>query len=194
MTNVRNYTDKQLLDRVMQLPSFKGFPDDDFLVGVRSNKKKFNVYDDKFYHFNKNLQCVNVLTGTTNSGAYGYKNFFKWNSEGVGEIKADECYCDVWQGGLHKGKMQALKQVGPFKIIRKKSHNDPNTEWSWESWKGFNFHTNSYKLSVAVKKWIIGGWSIGCQVANDPEDYYETLPYLLDQDRVSYFLLNEFEI
>lgn len=191
-TQVRNYTTEELISRVVNLNSFNGFPDEDFLIGVRSNENTPNIYDDKFYHFNKDLKCVNVLTGTTNSGAYGFKNYFKWNSKGAAEIKADECYYDVWQGGLHKGKMKALRQVGAFKVIRKKSYDDPSTEWEWESWKGLNFHTNSYDRWTKLRKWIIGGWSTGCQVANEPQDYYKSLPALLDQSRVTYFLLNEF--
>lgn len=191
-TKVRNYTTDELLDRVRSLSSFRYFPKEDFLIGVRSNENSNNVYDDKFYHFNKDLVCVNVLTGTTNSGAYGYKNFFKWNTDGVAEIKDDEAYYDVWTGGLHKGRMRALRQVGDFKVIRKKSHYDNSKDWNWESWKGLNFHTNSYSRWTNIKKWIIGGWSTGCQVANEPADYYRSLDDLLDQRRVTYFLLKEF--
>lgn len=192
MTNVKNYTDKELLNQIKSLDSFIDFPKQDFLVGVRSNEDQFNIYDDKFYHFNKDLQCVNVLTGTTNSGSYGFKNYFKWNPKGVGLIKADECYYNVWKPGLHKKKMKALKQVGGFKIIRKKSSTDTNKNWLWEYNKGFNFHTNTYQKRKKTINWIINSWSTGCQVANNPEDYHVTLLELQNQKKVSYFLLNEF--
>lgn len=192
MTNVKKYTDRQLLNKIQSLESFSGFPNKDFLIGVRSSENAFNKYDDKFYHFNKELKCVNVLTGTTNSGSYGFKNYFKWNKKGVGQIKADECYYNVWKPGLHKKKMKALRQVGGFKIIRKTSPKDPNKNWNWEYNKGFNFHTNTYTIHQKRINWFINGWSVGCQVVNDAKDYYYTLDQLNNQDSVTYILLNEF--
>ena len=52
MTNVKNYTDRQILDRVKSLKSFKGIPQGYWIVGVRSEDDAPNKYDDKFYLFN----------------------------------------------------------------------------------------------------------------------------------------------
>ena len=47
MSNVKNYTDKQLLDRVMSLKSFTFIPAGLWLLFVRSNEDQNNVFDDK---------------------------------------------------------------------------------------------------------------------------------------------------
>ena len=191
-TKVRQYTTPELLKRVTKLDTFKGFPKDEFIIGVRSKENTKNVYDDKFYHYNGNLVCINVLTGTTNSGSYGFKNYLKWNSKGVAEIKANECYYNVWKPGLHKGKMQGLRQVGGFKVIRKKHENDSILFWTIEFNRGLNFHTNTYNKLSKVVKWFIGGWSVGCQVCNNPVDYYKSMKTLKKQKRITYFLIEEF--
>lgn len=190
-TKVKNYTDKQLLGRVKSLDSFRNIPNEYWILGVRSNENSYNIYDDKFYLFNGD-KFVMTLTGTTNSGSYGFENYFKWNSQGVGEIKSNEWYYDVWKYGLHKGKMEALIQVGGFKIIRKKSNNSSNKDWNWEYWKGFNFHCNSYKFTKGIKNWFINGWSVGCQVVNNLNSYYLLIGKVKNQKLITYCLIDEF--
>ena len=46
---VRNYTDLEIINRIRGLKSFKGFPLQRYIVGVRSNEDKTNTPDDKFY-------------------------------------------------------------------------------------------------------------------------------------------------
>lgn len=193
-TNVRGYSDKELLNKAKSMDSFNGFPKDYWLMGIRSDEKEEDVYDDKIYLF-KDETFIDVITATTDSGSYGFKNYLKWNPKGIGEIKSNEWYYDVWKLGLHKLKMDALTQVGGFKIIRKISNNDCNTDWSWEHWKGFNFHCNTYDTWSSVKTWIIGGWSVGCQVANDRQKYFGYwIPMFKKskQKTYTYLLVDEF--
>jgi len=202
------YTEDELIRKIASLPSFKGYPSNDFIVGVRSAEDKFNIYDDMFYHF-KTITfndgyglvtrpvLVREYTGTTNSGSKGFLNYKKWNVRGVGLVKANEWYYDVWKYGKHRKRMDALVQVGAFKIIRRKSVKDTNTDWKWEKWKGFNFHTNTYEKGSSIvgkiKNWVINGWSVGCQVSNDPFKYYLTLQEMFYQKgNITYCLLNEF--
>ena len=68
-------------------------------------------------------------------------------------------------------------------------------------WYGINYHTNTYdfsKASLKIVKWLIGGWSAGCQVINDREEYsvqmewYRAAKNLGEQKFVSYCLIDEF--
>lgn len=193
-TKVKSYSSKNLLDKVKSLDSFKTIPKGFWLCGVRSNENTKNIYDDKIYLF-KGDRFIDVITATTNSGSYGFKNYWKWNSNGVGEIKSNEWYYDVWKLGKHKIKMDALRQVGGFKIIRKKTEDDDNQIWSWEWWKGFNFHCNSYNIWSKFKNWVINGWSVGCQVANDRKKYFKNWIPLFKKSKqklYTYVLLDEF--
>lgn len=193
-TNVKNYKTQQLLDKVAALESFKGFPLGYWILGVRSIEDAFNVYDDKFYIF-KNKECLSVLTGTTNTGDYGLKNFEEYSKLGVAQIKADEWYYDVWTRGLHKGRMPALLQSKGFKVIRDNNKNDKSgdkQDWTWEYNKGLNFHTNNYDLKAKIISWFIGKWSVGCQVTNDVPLYSAFMKNSLPQNSFTYVLLNEF--
>ena len=47
MTNVRNYTDIQLINRMKSLPSFINVPFGKHIIAVRSNEDEPDKYDDK---------------------------------------------------------------------------------------------------------------------------------------------------
>jgi hypothetical protein len=193
MTNVKNYNDKQILDRVKSLKSFKGIPQGYWIVGVRSEEDAPNKYDDKFYLFNGE-QFVKVVTGTTNPGTPILQGgFLKYNRVGAAVVKADEVYYDVWKFGLHQGKMPALKQVGPFIVYRDGDKDGKSEEIGAPitgSGYGINFHTCSYLDKVVGEN--IGGWSAGCQVINNTEQYYMIINLIKNQSRVTYCLLKEF--
>jgi hypothetical protein len=193
-TKVRGYTNKELLDKVKSLSSFKFIPEGFWVLGVRSNEDTYDVFDDKFYVF-KGEKFITVMTGTTNTGGYGLSDYDKWSSKGAAQIKADEWYYDVWSRGKHRGKVEALRQVGPFKVIRdgnKNKKSGDNTLWKWEEWKGLNFHPNTYNLTQKIKRWIIGKWSVGCQVANDIPKYKKFIDSTRPQKLFTYCLLDEF--
>ena len=193
MTNVKNYNDKQILDRVKSLKSFKGIPQGYWIVGVRSNEDAPNKYDDKFYLFNGE-QFVKVVTGTTNPGTPILQGgFLKYNKVGAAVVKADEWYYDVWKFGLHQGKMPALRQIGNFIVYRDGDKDGKSEEIGVPitgSGYGINFHTCSYLEKVVGEN--IGGWSAGCQVVNNTEQYYMIINLIKNQNRITYCLLNEF--
>lgn len=200
---VKNYTDAQLLNRAKSLKSFKGFPKGYFIFGLQSIEDVFNTFDDKFYLFKNNgpeftkdinqIQFITVVTGTTNAGANALLKYDSYNREGFAVIKTDEWYYDVWQYGLHKGKMEALKQVKPFLISR-----DGDKDLKVEEGKslpvicGINFHLNSYDLDNETIKTIIGPWSLGCQVPNNAKKYVEIIKLVKPQKIVTYCLMKEF--
>jgi hypothetical protein len=204
MTNVRKYTDKELLNRAKSLPSFKGFPKGYYIIGVQSLEDEFNKFDDKFYLYENtgsefttdiNLQKFILTTsGTTNAGANGLLRYDSYNKEGYAVLKTNEVYYYVWRYGLHRGKMPALKQVRAF-LISRDGDKDTKVEEgvSKPAIVGINFHANNYNLASTEVKEIIGGWSLGCQVCNDLEDYNKIIELIKAKKLdVTYILLKEF--
>ena len=189
---MKNYTDEQLLNKVKGLKSFIRIPDGYWILGVQSKEDKFNEFDDKFYLF-KGEKFIMVTTGTTNAGLTGLKHYDTYNPNGCAVIKTDEWYYTLWRPGLHKGKMRALKQYSAIKYYRDWNKNDKAEEIGnvREGIIGINFHTASYQPYNVITR-LIGGWSTGCQVANNTADYYKILDYIGNQDVVSYCLIKEF--
>ena len=182
-TKVKKYTDKQLLNYVKALPSFKKIPKGRWLLGVRSNEDVYNTYDDKIYEF-EGEKFIRVVTATTNAGAGVLRGgYLKYNKKGVAVLKANEWYYNVWSYGKHRGKMPALRQVGRrVKVYRDGNKNKKSEELGkYElGWYGINYHTNTYNFSLANSKivnWLIGHWSAGCQVVNDRKAYLEQMEY-----------------
>lgn len=192
MINVKNYSDKQLLDKAASLPSFKGFPDGYWILGIQSDEDKFDTFDDKFYLF-KGKEFIMVTSGTTNAGKTAIFGYEKYNKLGVAVIKTNEWYIDLWQSGLHQGKMKALRQISPIKHYRDNNKNTKIEEIGelYNSIIFCNFHTNDYNPLTKLIKWVIGGWSACCQVCNNPTDYYKILQ-LIGKQKVTYCLLKEF--
>ena len=192
-TNVKKYTDKQLLDKVKSLPSFKGIPEGYWLLGVQSNEDKFDTFDDKFYLY-KGEKFILSATGTTNAGKAAMLGYEKYNKLGVAVIKTDEWTYDMWQNiRLHKGKMEALIQINPIKHYRDNNKNTKIEEIGevYNKIIFCNFHTNSYDRWTKLVRWVVGGWSACCQVCNDPISYYRILEFV-GKEKVSYCLLKEF--
>ena len=192
-TKVRNYKTQELLDKVKSLPSFKGFPQQYWILGVQSNEDTYNYFDDKFYMF-KGEKFVAVVTGTTNAGTTGLKNYNRYNRHGVLVVKTDEWYHGLWRFGYHKGKMPALKQIRPIKYFRDWNKNNKIEEVGkiLEGIKGINFHTVLYKKKLSFIRKLIGGWSVGCQVVNNVGKYYYMLDKIKNQKDITYCLIKEF--
>jgi len=193
MNNVRKYTDNELLERVFNLPSFRGLPEDYWILGVQSEEDKFNTFDDKFYLF-KGGDFVLATTGTTNAGKTAMMGYEKYNKKGVAVIKTNEWYPNLWRNGLHKGRMDALRQVNPIKHYRDNNKNTLIEEAGkvYDSIIYCNFHTNSYSLTTKLIRSLIGGWSACCQVCNNPTDYKTIIKLTKNQQYVSYCLIKEF--
>lgn len=203
-TKVRSYTDKELLDRVKNLPDFKGIPEGRWIIGVRSNEDTTDTYDDKFYEY-EGEKFIRVLTGTTNAGGKILKGGFRsFNKYGAAHLAGDTWYYNVWSYGLHRGRMPALRQVGAKVKVYRDGDMDGKAEEIGKpisGWYGINYHTNTYdfsKKSRSILRWVIGNWSAGCQVVNDREKYFQQMQWYKAakesgrQKFVSYCLLNEF--
>ena len=197
MNNVKSYTDKQLLERVKALLSFKKIPSGYWLLGVRSNENTPNVYDDKMYLF-QGERFIKVTSCTTEPGASGLIDFKKYQADGIAVVKADEWYYDLWEYGLHKGKMPALKQVNNIKYYRDADGDKFAEEIGkiHEGVIGINWHTASYLTEDKDIETLIvptvGTWSLGCQVQNVVKEYKAILKLLKTAGKVSYCIINEF--
>jgi len=192
---VRKYTDLELLNRVKSISTFKSIPEGYWILGVRSLEDTPNVFDDKFYLF-KGEVFIMVISGTTNPGTPILEGgFLKYNKQGAAVVKSDEWYYNLWKYGLHQGKMPALLQLGnKIKVFRdgdkdKKSEEVGNIT---EGFYGINFHSNNYDLTSKIKKVEINGWSAGCQVSNDIQNYKKVIDLVKTQPSVSYCLIKEF--
>lgn len=199
-TNVKSYTDDQLLERMMSLESFRYFPRGKHIIAVRSNEDEPDKYDDKLYLFDYRT-FIGVMSCTTNSGVYGLKNFFKWNSKGAAVVKANEIYYDVFEksDGVnvrhHNGKVQCLRQVGNMKYYRDNNMDNKIDESGpiYEGNYSTNCHPNSYKRKKGIITWLIGRWGTGCLVVNDLTKYFGVLLKRIPlKKKVTYTLLKEF--
>ena len=194
-TNVKSYTNNQLLNRVKGLPLFKGYPKGFWIIGVRSNEDEPNHFDDKFYLF-RGEEFIMVTSGTTNPGATILKGGYKhYNPLGAAVVKADEIYYDVWKFGKHKGKTDAFLQTGSKIKVYRDGDNDGKSEelgLLMEGFYGINFHPNTHDLTREFSGEMINDWSAGCQVCNNIPQYKKIIELTKAGKTLSYCLLNEF--
>jgi len=190
MNNVRNYTDKELLDRVRSLPSFRGIPQNYWLIGVRSNEDAYNHFDDKFYLF-KGEKFIAAGPGTTNAGS---DLLHPSNPRGEAVLKADGIYYDGWERRLHRGKVMAYCQRIPLPLHRDNDR-DTHTEELGAAHNeivGINIHPASYIFGRRIEREIIAGWSQGCQVWAIRDDFDDFMKVTEGQHLLTYCLLKEF--
>ena len=192
---VRKYTDAELLQRVEALESFKGFPTDFWILGVRSKADLPDKFDDKFYLY-EGKKFHLVTTGTTHPGLSILKGGFKrYNKKGGAVVHADKWYYNVWKYGLHKKLMPALLQIGAKIDVHRDGDLDNKSEQLGDAiagWYGINFHANTYDMNNKKIVDKIAGWSAGCQVVNNTEKYVQFIEKCKAQKSVSYCLINEF--
>jgi hypothetical protein len=193
MTNVRQYTDKEIIDKVKTLSGFSKIPTNYFLVGIRSNEDAFNTFDDKFYLF-KGEQCHSVYKGTTNPGSTGLQKFEDYNKLGCAVLKSDTIVYDYAERGWHRGKVFAYRQVKPFPYYRDSNRNSKAEEVGqvYNDIIYANIHPASYLMGDVVEKTQINGWSLACQVFSIRQEFDEFMEITKDQNTLTYCLLKEF--
>ena len=193
MSNVKGYTNKQLLRQVKKANNYAGIPKGYWILGVKSTEDEYNIFDDKFYLFH-GTKFVMVSTGTVNPGGTVLKNYSKYNNKGALIVKSDEWYYDLWAPGMHNGRMKALKQVEPILYYRDGNKNNKSEEIGivYSGIRGINFHTASYDYKVGFIRKLIGGWSAGCQVVASVSKYYKMLKLVWGQPRTTFVLIKEF--
>ena len=172
MSMVKQYTDRQLLERVEsiggKIPNIGKY----LIIGVQSQEDTFNLFDDKFYVYDGN-QFKLTSPGTTNVGKTALLNFTQYNLEGAAVWKTDMFYSGLYFPGLHKGRMKALRQVKDIFYFRD-SDMDEKVEEQGELHNGIiyvNMHGVDYDPFSNKIKQNINGWSFGCQVWCKMSDY-----------------------
>jgi len=182
MTNVKNYTDKQLLDKAKSLATFKSIPAGIWLLFVRSNEDANNVFDDKVYIFKSEVFQF-VTSCTTNKG-----------NKGTAVMEADRWNYDCYAYGLHRGKMEAMRQIAKVPYRRDYTADgktNPTTN-IMDNIIFMNVHGATYNKGSQQVATQIGGWSEGCLVLNNNPDYERMVRMAKDQAKVSIVLINEF--
>jgi hypothetical protein len=199
---VRNYTSKQLLDKVKSLPSFnskRGIPKN-LIIAVRSNEDTPDVFDDKMYMFlNGTFQFVTSCT-TNPGGPVLLGGWRKYNKLGAAVLKSDEIYYDAYMKSNgtsirhHNGKMPCLRQIKSMKYHRDGDNDNKSEELGQVYIDNYatNIHLNSYNFLNKLVRQFIGEWSAGCQVLNVAQDYTRMLSIYPFNEPITYSLLKEF--
>lgn len=193
MSNVRQFTDKELLEKVEAIggtiPNIGKY----MIIGVQSQEDAFNLFDDKFYVFDGSSFMM-VSTGTTNAGKTALQNFDQYDLEGAAVWKTNMFYKDLYKPGLHKGKMKALRQEKPIYFYRD-SDKDEFAEEQGELHFDIiyaNMHGVDYDPFSNVIKQNINGWSFACQVWNIMSQYRNMINATWKRNKfVDYALLKE---
>ncbi len=189
MSNVKSFSDKELLDRVESLPSFNGFPTGYWLIAVRSNEDSFNTFDDKFYLF-KGEKFISVWDGTTNAGS---DLLHPDNPRGEAVLKSNEIYYNAWERRLHRGKVLAYCQRLALPIFRDNDRDKLAEEIGTPKNEivGINIHPSSYiKGSVQARKFI-DGWSLGCLVYDTRSEFDNFMDLTKGQQTLTAVVLKE---
>mgnify|MGYP003641580864 CR=1 FL=1 len=194
MSNVKSYTDNQLLERVETIGGVIPNQGKYLIIGVQSQEDDFNKFDDKFYVFD-GPNFKQVSTGTTNAGKTALFMFDNYNLPGAAVWKTDQWCPDVFEKGYHKGKMKALRQVKPIEYYRDKDK-DTKAEQYGVLYKEIiyaNMHGVDYDPYSTITKEDINGWSFACQVWNNMIDYKKMIDASWRRDKpVDYALIKEF--
>jgi hypothetical protein len=191
---MRKFTDKEILDRVKSLPSFRGFPVGVMDVWVRSKADEFDKFDDvcftyECYGDEKEPRFIMRATGTTNAGAVGLKHFAKYNSLGCAVLKADEIVYNSHNYGLHKGKYPAYRQAKGFPYHRDNDC-DNKAEELGRVYYDIIF-ANCHTVGNNAVSYRIGGWSVACLVRQYNADHQAWLRFM-NRRPLTVCILNEF--
>lgn len=163
------------------------------IVGIRSESiesEKFNDWLTVFYRFDNNWNYF-AFPATTDPGTFYRKNPI--NVTGTAVLKPGQ-YPNAYKIGRHKS-YKALQQIAAMTVYRDANRDEYLDTDGMEQDTGLhaiNIHrSNSSRAST-----VVGKWSAGCQVFQDP-DHFHFLLVLCDRasdkfgNKFSYTLLQE---
>jgi hypothetical protein len=140
------------------------------IIGVRSNNRKANSFDDWIVLCYKvdNVWITRIYSITTDAGTFWLKN--PMDKRGTALLVPNQ-YRGVYSIDKHRGEYDALCQRnGKVKTYRDNDMDiilDMDKATITEGYYGINIHrSNPYKQSISVDK-----WSAGCQVFANPKDF-----------------------
>lgn len=178
MDELRTFTDKEILDRVSGLPSFKGFPAGVIDVWIRSKADQFDSFDDKAFTYEcygdtQSPKFVMARNGTTNAGSYGLLHFEKYTHTGCAVLKSDTIVYRSHAYGLHHSKPAYVEVVG-FPYYRDGNRNERAEEIGpeYDDIIGANVHRAGQNSTV------INNWSTGCLVTANLQKFLKWLDFM----------------
>lgn len=161
---MRTFTDSEVLARVAGLPTFRGFPEGPMDVWIRSRADAFDRFDDKAFTYEcrgdrEPPRFILARDGTTNAGAYGLKNFKRYNTLGCAVLRSDVIVYGSHVHGLHKGQPAYVQAKGfPYFRDRNRDRRCDEAGPEYHDMIGANIHRAGQRSTV------IGNWSTGCLV------------------------------
>lgn len=157
------------------------------IVGIRSKADAVNKFDDLIGLIENDT--VTWFTGTTNPGTHWLKNLL--NPKGTALLKPNQ-YIDTWKLDLHQGKYLALCQRKPVTVYRDSDKDDFAEETAIVETGLFGI--NIHRANPNLVSQLIGQYSAGCQVLNDPKDFEYLIKRCQEskQKDFTYTLLKEF--
>lgn len=177
---LRAYNDKDIIDRVASLPSFRGWADGWYEIWIRENRTPAN-YDrfcDKAYTYEV-IGGVPIFRmvrmGTSTAGSFGLQNFATYNSRGCAVLKSDQMVYGSHAYGLHKGKKPAYRQVKGFPYFRDNDKDKRAEEIGVEYNEpiGANIH-RAGPMSMFIRN-----WSVACLVTQAESAFLKWLNMLV---------------
>lgn len=183
---MKTYTVEEIHSRMKQL----GFTIPEFhLVGIRSKADKADSFDDLFYVIDTEVKQAVFYSCTTNAGVHWLQNLL--NPKGTAVLQVGQ-YLNAWQIGKHKGLYEALVQVRPVTV--KRDADKDNKAGNSGTLESGIFGINIHQASQTITSTVIGKWSAGCQVLNNPKSFAEMLNLCKRTGKkfFTYTLLDEF--
>ena len=194
-TNVKNYSDRRLLNRVAKLDTFKGWKAGYFVIYVRSNEDGFDQFDDKKYTYHYTMgdkfpRFCRVDSCTTNTGSYGLFKYNKYNKLGVAVLQSDHMVYNAFKLGYSKGSV-CYREHKAWGHYRDANKNKKTEEKGKLYYKHIYAHIHGVKSKYAIINRIYN-WSTGCLVDNSTTEYKRWLDLLGKQKYLTAVILKEF--
>ncbi len=193
-TNVKNYTDAEIIARIESLSTFAGWKKGKYDIWVRSQEDAFNKFDDKVYRAEvkeegqKPIFVPGAHSGTTNPGAQGLKNFEKYGNKRCAVLVADVIVYDCMEFRKHKGQYDAYCQCKPLPYIWDDNKNEKSGD-SGKIIEGQNIGANNHAAGEDSED--IGGWSIACTVRDVKKQFNAMMTWMNKDKYQTRIILNE---
>ncbi|MFP6733016.1 MAG: peptidoglycan-binding domain-containing protein [Rhodospirillales bacterium] len=165
-------------ERLMRTLKRKGF---DFLddgrayhlniIGVRDPSTNINSFDDQvflIYRDDNGKQHAVEYSITTDPGEY-YTRTELLNKAGAAILVPGQ-YKDAYQLAKHRGKYEALCQLGGEVTVWRDGNKDDQLDRSGSKYTG-NFGINIHRGNAAGRTDRVGKYSAGCQVFQNADDF-----------------------
>ncbi len=150
---------------------FKIFDDRLNIWGIRTPKGEFNDYFILFPAIDEGYLLVEGTTEPSTGYISTIFNSGGRNINGIATLVSNQQYLNCWMLGYHKGRYEALVQVGhKFLVTRHKKDTEDFyiTTNVYTDVGGLNFHTTKIGYTLNAIK----GFSEGCQVVFNAKEYF----------------------